>query len=58
MGIKFKDKVVLKGYREGYGEYGSVTGIFMWVYDALGESHLTWFSGLLASKADSSFGNL
>ena len=58
MGMEFKDKIVLKGCREGYCEHGPVTGILCWVYDASGESHLTCLSGLLGGKADSSFGDL
>ena len=51
--MKFKDKIVLQGCREGYCEYGPVTGILCWVYDVLGESYLTCLSGLMNSKADS-----
>ena len=58
IGKKFKDKIVLKGCREGYCEYGTVTGVLCWVYDVLVESHLTCLSGLLGSKADSSFDDL
>ena len=49
--MKFKDKIVLQGCREGYCEY--VTGILCWVYDVLGESYLTCLSGLMNSKVDS-----
>ena len=56
--MKFKDKIVLKGCREGYCEYGTVTGVLCWVYDVLVESHLTCLSGLLGSKVDSSFNDL
>ena len=56
--MKFKDKIVLKDCREGYCEYGTVTGILCWVYDVLVESHLTCLSGLLGSKADFSFDDL
>ena len=51
--MKFKDEIVLQGCREGYCEYGLVTGILCWVYDVLGESYLTCLSGLMNSKADS-----
>ena len=41
MGMKFKDKIVFQGCREGYGEYGPATGILCQVYDVLGEFYLT-----------------
>ena len=53
MGMKFKDKIVLQGCREGYCEYGPATGILCWVYDVLGELYLIHLSGLMGSKADS-----
>ena len=59
--MKFKDKIMLQGCREGYCEYGPATGILCWVYDVLGESYLTSYpilSGLMGSKADSCFGDL
>ena len=55
--MKFKDKIVLQGCREGYCEYGPATGILCWVYDVLGESYLTLLSGLTGSRADSRFGD-
>ena len=57
MGMKFKDKIVLQGCREGYCEYGPATGILCWVYDVLGKLYLTRLSSLVGSKADSHFGN-
>ena len=57
MGMKFKDKIMLQGCREGYCEYGPASGILCWVYDVLGESYFTCLSGLMGSKADSRFGN-
>ena len=53
MSMKFKDKIVLQGCREGYCEYGPATGILCWVYDVLGELHLSRLFGLMSSKADS-----
>ena len=58
MGMKFKDKIVLKGCKEGYCEYGPVTEILCWVYDVLVESHLTYLSVSLSKKADSNFNDL
>ena len=55
MGMKFKDKIMLQGCREGYYEYGHATGILCWVYDVLGKCYLTCLSGLMGSKADSRF---
>ena len=55
--MKFKDKNVLQGCREGYCEYGPATGILCWVYDVLGKLYLTHLSSLVGSKADSHFGN-
>ena len=57
MGMKFKDKIMLQGCREGYCEYGPATGILCWVYDVLGESYLTCLTGLMGSKADFRFGD-
>ena len=31
MGMKFKDKIMLQGCREGYCEYGQATGVLRWV---------------------------
>ena len=56
--MEFKDKIVLKCCREGYCEYGPVTGILCWVYDVLVESHLICLSRLLGSKADSTFDDM
>ena len=50
MGIKIKDKIVLQGFREGYCEYGTATGILYWAYNVLDELYLTWSSGLMSSK--------
>ena len=55
--MKFKDKIVLQGCKEGYCEYGPATGILCWVYDALGELHLIRLFGLKSSKADFLFGD-
>ena len=41
MGMKFKDRIMLQGCREGYCEYGPAAGILWWVYHVLGESYLT-----------------
>ena len=57
MGMKFKDKIVLQGCREGYCESAPATGILFWVYHVLVESYLTRLSGLMGNKADSPFGN-
>ena len=57
MGMKFKDKIMLQGCREGYREYGPATGILCWVYNVLSESYLTCLTGLMRSKADSRFGD-
>ena len=52
IGIKIKDKIVLQGFREGYCEYGTATGIILyWAYDVLNELYLTCSSGLMSSKA-------
>ena len=58
MGMKFKDKIMLQGCREGCCEYGPVTGILCWVYDVLGESYLTRLSGLMGSTAECHFSYL
>ena len=55
--MKFKDKIVLQGCKEGYCEYGPATGISCWLYHILGESYLTHLSDLMSSKADSRFGD-
>ena len=57
MGMKFEDKTVLQSCREGYREYGPATRLLCWVYDVLGESYLTWLSGLMGSKVNSRFGD-
>ena len=55
MGMKFKDKIAMQGCKEGYCEHNPGTGIPRWVYDVLGESHPTHFSGPTGSKANSHF---
>ena len=55
--MKFKDKTVLQGCREGYVEYGPATGVLCWVYDVLGEADLTRLSSLMGSKASFHFGD-
>ena len=50
MGMKFKDKIMLQGFKEGYCEYGLATGILCWVYHILGKSYLTCLSGLMGCK--------
>ena len=55
--MKFKDKTVLHGCREGYCEYGPAAGGLCWVYDVLGESYLTRLSDLNGSKVNSCFGD-
>ena len=40
MHMKFKNKIMFQGCREGYHKYGPVTGNLCWVYHVLGESHL------------------
>ena len=57
MRMKFKKQILLQGCREGYCEYGPVTGILCQVYDVLGELHLACLSGLMGSKAGSHFGD-
>ena len=57
MGMKFKDKIMFQGCKEGYCEYGPATGILCWVYDVLGDSYVICLTGLMGSKADSRFGD-
>ena len=55
--MKFRDKIVLQGCREGYSEYGPTTRILCWVYNVLGELYLIRLIGLMGSKVDSHFDN-
>ena len=57
MGVQFKDKIVLRGWREGYCECGPATEILCWVYDVLDELYLICLSDLMSSKADSRSGD-
>ena len=50
--MKFKDKIVFQGCREGYCEYGPAAEILCWVFDVLSKLYLTRLSGLMSSKAD------
>ena len=57
MGMKFNDKIMLQGCREGYCEYGPATGILCWEYNVLGETYWICLSSLVGNKAGSRFGD-